>query len=869
MLFVSATPARAQTTAQAGTLVVTVVDSTGAVLPGAKVTVTGLDAANKAAIDPITATDQGIAIVPRLAAGRYAVKAEAAGFEARTIPEVRVRNGNNKQVVMLPIEGHKETVVVSQDKQTAASDRGATFGTVLTREQLEALSDDPETLRQQLLDMAGPGAVIKVDSFEGGSLPAKSQIRSIRISRDQFAPEFHAAGGVNIEIITQPGQGPVRMNVGYRMLGDNLTGRSPFTPERGPESNQNLNLGVFGTLVKNKSSFNVFFNGINQAQTPNINAINVNGANRAEAMRIQQKTEGFNVNANLDYAVTIDQTLRFALAVNTNNTDNLGIGQWDYEERAYERDSTNGFFRMQQIGPLGRRAFLRTRFQYAWTDTTNQSRVEAQTIRVNDGFNRGGAQMAGGQHAKTGVFGSDLDYVRGNHTYRAGVQIDASKWDSDDRSNYLGTYTFESLAHFEAGIPRSYTRRIGDPTIAYNYMQSAFYFQDDIRLRRNLTMSGGVRYEAQMHVNDYDNIMPRVGITYAPGAQGVMTLRASFGIFHDWLSQNTYEQTLRVDGVHQKEVDVANPPYPDFNDALLFAAPGNRYVWGDDVAMSRTSRLSLGIDRRYKVIQASATYAYSRGGGIARGENLNTPVIGVRPDPNFGNVIEVISDGKSRLHELQTNLTINQGALFPLNKTAPFISFKRSTIFLNYTLANNRNNSDGAFAVSPTGTLDTEWAPSNNDIRHRANLQYNNQIIKNLGISLGFNMSSGTPYTIRTGLDNNGDLIYNDRPDAIGRNTLRADGRFNMNMFVNYNWSFGPPSGGPPGIGVMVNGGNAEVRTFDAPPRFRIGLFLEAQNLTNHANYTGYSGTMTSPFFRTPTAVVQTRRVQAGLNFGF
>jgi len=232
-------------------------------------------------------------------------------------------------------------------------------------------------------------------------------------------------------------------------------------------------------------------------------------------------------------------------------------------------------------------------------------------------------------------------------------------------------------------------------------------------------------------------------------------------------------------------------------------------------------------------------------------------------------VIEVISDGKSRLHELQTNLTINQGALFPLNKTAPFISFKRSTIFLNYTLANNRNNSDGAFAVSPTGTLDTEWAPSNNDIRHRANLQYNNQIIKNLGVSLSFNMSSGTPYTIRTGLDNNGDLIYNDRPDAIGRNTLRADGRFNMNMFVNYNWSFGPPSGGPPGIGVMVNGGNAEVRTFDAPPRFRIGLFLEAQNLTNHANYTGYSGTMTSPFFRTPTAVVQTRRVQAGLNFGF
>ena len=863
-------PAFAQAPAPTGTLVVTVVDTTGAVLPGATVTLTALDPANKAAvINPVTASDQGVATVPRLAAGRYSVKAEAAGFEASTIPEVRVRNGNNKQVVMLPIEGHKETVLVNQDKATAASDRGATFGTTLTREQLEALSDDPDVLRQQLQEMAGPGAVIKVDSFEGGALPAKSQIRSIRISRDQFAAEHHSAGGINIEIITQPGQGPVRMNVGYRMLGDNLTGRSPFTPERGPESNQNLNLGVFGTLVKNKSSFNIFFNGLNQSTTPNINAININGANRAEAMRIQQRTEGFNVNANVDYAVTIDQTLRFGLAVNTNNTDNLGIGQWDYEERAYERDSTNGFFRMQQIGPLGRRAFLRTRFQYAWTDTTNQSRLEAQTIRVNDAFTRGGAQMGGGQHARTAVFASDLDYVRGSHTYRTGIQMDVSKWDSDDRTNYLGTYTFESLDRFDAGTPRSYTRRIGDPAISYNYFQGSLYAQDDIRVRRNLTVSGGVRYEAQSHVSDYNNIMPRLGITYAPGAQGTMTLRASWGIFHDYVNQNTYEQTLRVDGVHQKEVDLANPPYPDFNDAILIAAPGNRYVWGDAVAMQRTGRMSLGIDRRYKVIQASATYAYSRGGAIARGENLNAPINGVRPDANFGNVIEVFSDGSSRLHELQTNLTINQGALFPLNKTAPRVSYKRSTLFLNYTISNNRNNSDGAFSVSPTGDLGTEWGPSNNDRRHRVGINFNNQIIKNLGVGIGMNMTSGTPYTIRTGFDDNGDLIYNDRPAGVGRNTLRAEGSLSVNLNVNYNWQFGPPAGGPPGIGVMVNGGNAEVRTFDAPSRFRIGVFLFAQNLTNHANYTGYSGTMTSPFFMQPTAVQQTRRVEAGLNFGF
>ena len=112
-----------QAPAQAGTLVVTIVDSTGAVLPGATVTVTGIEAANKAfAIEPVKASDQGVATIAKLAPGRYSVRGEFAGFETRMLPDVRVRNGNNKQVLMLPIEGHKETVLVGQDKQAAAAD---------------------------------------------------------------------------------------------------------------------------------------------------------------------------------------------------------------------------------------------------------------------------------------------------------------------------------------------------------------------------------------------------------------------------------------------------------------------------------------------------------------------------------------------------------------------------------------------------------------------------------------------------------------------------------------------------------------------------------------------------------------------------
>ena len=106
--------------------------------------------------------------------GRYAIEAEFAGFQRRGLPEVRLRAGENRQVLILPLERQQDEVTVQRDRQSAASDRdNVTFGSVLTREQIEALSDDPDELRRQLMDIAGPEAKILVDSFEGRDLPRR------------------------------------------------------------------------------------------------------------------------------------------------------------------------------------------------------------------------------------------------------------------------------------------------------------------------------------------------------------------------------------------------------------------------------------------------------------------------------------------------------------------------------------------------------------------------------------------------------------------------------------------------------------------------------------------------------------------------
>ena len=170
-----------------------------------------------------------------------------------------------------------------------------------------------------------------------------------------------------------------------------------------------------------------------------------------------------------------------------------------------------------------------------------------------------------------------------------------------------------------------------------------------------------------------------------------------------------------------------------------------------------------------------------------------------------------------------------------------------------------------------TGDLDAEWGPGAGDVGNRINFQLNNQVVRNLLVSFNVSANSGTPYTIRTGLDNNADLIFNDRPAGIGRNTERAAWQWTINPSVAYSWAFGTRGTAlPPGVTVIAGGGVATVQNFQQDTsRYRLQVYLQIQNLTNRANYGGYSGTLTSPFYGQPTLVNGTRKVDIGMNLTF
>ena len=857
-----------------GRLLLTVVDQTRAVIPGATITISGLDEATKAAPPPAKTSEQGIATIA-LGPGRYLVTAEFPGFEPGVLKEVRIRSGSdNRQLIVLAIEGLKDSVTVGRDKQESAADRNnGSFGTALTREQVEALSDDPTEMAQQLQEMAGGNGVIRVDSFEGGQLPPKAMIKSIHVTRDAFAAENHNAGGLFIDIITQPGLGPLRGGGRYNLRDGSISGRSPFTAVKGPERQQQYGTNFAGTLVKNRASFNLSLNGSSSFETPILYTATPQGTRSGALLSLRQPRDQDNVYAVLDYAITKDQTLRINYSQNDYTQRNQGVGGYDQPERAFNNDEHNHTIRIQEVGPLGRRAFTNTRLEFGWGDSSSRSALDAVTVRVNDAFTSGGAQVAGGRRTRTFNLASDLDYVRGIHSVRSGVVLAGGSYHSDDTANYLGTYTFETLADFEAGQPTSFTRRIGDPNIDYFNLQAAAYIQDDIRVRKGLTFTPGVRYEAQTHLSDHNAFGPRFGVTWAPFKSGMTTLRASAGVFTDWLASGTYEQTLRVDGIRQRELNIVDPAYPDPGN-VGSVPPINKYFLAGDLQMARNVRLSTGVDYVPSAFtRFGVTYAHVTGTGLLRGQNLNAPVNGLRPDPAVGNLVEVLGDARSRQHTLN--------GFMQVFLTAPSMappkerwSWKRTNFGVFYTLGTLDNDTDGAFAVPSTGSLAAEWGPAQNDVRHRFSTFFGAGWLKNFNANLNINYASGSPYTIRTGLDDNGDQIFNDRPAGVGRNSLRGASSFTLGGFFIYNIPIGQKKLGPmpPGIFIMGSpGGNFNVQTMqaDALPRFRMGIVVNAQNLTNHTNYVGYSGTLTSPFFGLPTAVQGMRKIDVGLNFNF
>ena len=873
LLVVGAADATAQTRTPSSTLRVVVKDPSGAVIPGATVQVKGIDSATSGIVRTDVLSDaQGVAVLAELVPGRYTIEAVFPGFDTATVAEHRVRGAESRREVTLAIKKVDESVSVGRDPATSASDpRSDRFGTVLTKEQIDALPDDPDEMEKVLQEMAGPGGTIRVDGFRGGKLPPKSQIRSIRFASGMFAAENHGGGMTFVDILTQPGLGPLRGSVDVTFRDGTMNARNAFVPEKGPERTQQYGFSLSGTLLKDRTSFSLTAGGASLYDSANVFAALVGGR---QTTAIRRPSDRVNFNGRVDHALTKSHTLRGTFQQNGNDQRSLGVGSFDLSERAFARTSAESVLRLSESGPLRRGWFADSRLQVRWSDTDTAAALEAPTVRVLDAFTSGGAQQDGGRRSTEIEWATNVDYARGRHAVRFGALAEGGRHRSDSRQNYLGTYTFASLTDYEAGIPATYTRRDGDPAVEYSHWQAGVFVQDDWRARKNLTLSAGLRYELQTHLGDRFNLAPRGGLTWSPFKHGKTTVRAGGGIFYDWLEADTYEQIVRVDGFRQQDLVVRDPGYPDpFAGSAAEALPASKYVLADTAVMPTRRMANLGVMQQLSpTIGVNVNLMHMAGSNRLRGRNVNAPVGGVRPDALLGHVTQVESTGRMRGTQLSAGVNVNLPA-------------RRTFIFANYAFIDQRNDADGPFSLpADSYDLGAEWGRAAGVPRHIASAVVNTPLVAGIRLGLTATARSASRYNVTTGRDDNGDTVFNDRPAGIGRNTAVSRGMWDVAARVSYAFGFGErspasgPAGGPtmivqrigPGaggagdlLGGMMPGGAAENK------RVRIELYASALNLFNNVNPIGYSGVMTSPFFGLPTAAMPGRKIDIGMKVGF
>jgi hypothetical protein len=860
-----------QGTGAGSTLRVTVLDQTEAALVIAQVTIVD----SKGVEQTMPVDQRGVAEFNALNPGQYQVKASADSFRTLSTP-YNVRQGRNQTTLRLALATIEQSVIV-QD-QSAADRRDNGFTQTLTQDQIDALPDDPDEMAEELARMAGPGAQIFVDGFRGGRLPPKDQIQQIRFHTNSFSAEYHEAGMIRVEVITKPGMGGWRGNTNFGFRDESLNSKQAFANEKGPEQMRRYMVNFQGPIAKGKTGLSLTFDGNSSYDSRTIVANAPAGQVNALAVA---PTDAMNFSARVEHLLGGTSQLRMEYARRQNERSNIGVGDFDLPERAYATDNSTDTFRLRTTNVIGKKVFSELLFEF--NDTTNMTRPGSvlPTIRVNDAFTAGGAGQSGDRHAREIQIQQNFDFTLARkHSFRAGVMLESGWWNSTQRSNANGTYTFTSLEAYRAGTPATYTIRVGDPLVDYSQTKAGWFLQDDFRPSRNLQLSFGLRQEIQTQVDSKLNLAPRAAFTW--NATKKTTMRGGYGVFYDWYESNLYEQTIRVDGTHQIDQVIQNPGFPvaDSGGTRLPASVIRSASLGQPIIQ----QASVGLERPLAPwADFRADYMWTRASNTLRSINVNAPLNGVRPDPLVGNISEIQSSGK----RASDRLTVALNARY-----MP----KRILGMVMYQLGSTRNYADGPTALpSDSNNPNLDWGPSAQDVRHRIFFNCNAPLGRGIRAGLNVQGSSALPYTITTGFDANGDTVFNDRPAGVSRNSARGASQWMSGLRLNKSIGLGglrtgapvmpgmpppppPPSGGaaaqrgPGGPGPGGGGGDGPqmvVMEGGGNQRYRLDLYVNFQNLFNKVNYNAFVGNQLSKYFGSATSAGAPRRIEIGASLGF
>jgi hypothetical protein len=775
--------------AGAGSLHGTVTDPSGAAVTNATVLAVPAEGQSKTAKTDHT----GAYEIDGLAPGSYTVTVSAPGFASVANDDVQVAAAQSQVLnVALSIEVEKEKIDVTAQGTTVDTNPASNAGAiVMSGKDLDALPDDPDELQTDLEALAGPaagpnGGQIYIDGFTGGQLPPKSSIREIRINQNPFSAEYDKLGYGRIEIFTKPGTDKFHGQVSIMGNSSAFNSQNPFLAGTEPPYHSLQYMGNIGGPLGKKASF--FFDAqrrnIDEVAVVNATLLNPNPPcpdpgclSLPYTAAVSNPHNRTNLSPRLDYQVSKNNTLTARYQYFRNSENNDGVGTLALESQGYNTTSVEHTFQISDTQILSTKVVNETRVQYIRESSQQTPLNTAPAVAVLGDFTSGGS--SGGtttDHQDHYELQNYTSMSLGNHFLKFGGRLRGVRDVSHSAAGFNGTWTFPDLTAYQNqqwsqfsmnAVPNSTTPTI--PTVGVNVVDAGLYAQDDWRLRPNVTISYGLRFETQNAIGDHGDWAPRVsfawGIGGGPKTATKTVLRAGFGMFYDRFSAGNVMQAQRQDGVTQLQYVATCAELPcsfaygtiPTLDQLQATSP-TIYRIDSRLRAPYITQTAVSLERQVSK-SATLTFSYlnSRGFRQLLTRNINAPIPPntdptdptARPFGTLDNIYQYSTEGVFRQNQLIVNANVRAGA--------------KLALFGYYTWNDIRGNTSGGFP-SDQYNLDVDYGRAAYDIRHRV------FVGGSISGPYGFRLSpflvatSGAPYNITLGRDTNGDSIYNDRP---------------------------------------------------------------------------------------------------------
>ena len=770
-----------------------VTDPSGAGVPGASVTVTGPGGM----VRVVQTGNNGSYSIPNLPPGTYTLRIAANGFalfENTQLELTAARALTADAKLTLATEIQQVTVAdTSQVELDPSKNAGAV---VLTGQDLDMLSDDPDDLQNDLTALAGPaagpnGGQVFVDGFSNGQLPPKDSIREIRVNSNPFSAEFDHIGFGRVEILTKPGTDKLHGSVFFQSDSGALDARNPFATQK-PSFFTRQYQGNVGGSINKKTSFFMEFSNRHQDDQALVKATNPifgdPGFGQPLTQNVPTPTSRISLSPRIDYQLSNSVTLQARYTWNRSTSDNTGVGGFNLATQGINNETTTQSAQLTGTWVVNTRAVNENRFQYTRSANSQTSLSDAPTISVSGDFT-GFAASQGPQYTDQGSYEwqNYTSLTRGAHFVKFGLRLRATREADFNDTNFNGTFLFQTFSAYSitlqathsAGGPDwdqlfangggafQYVVSAGTRLLNVSQMDVSPYVQDDWRIIPSVTLSLGLRYETQTNIPDKGDFAPRIGVAWGLGGnqgrlrQPKTVIRAGFGLFYDRFALSEVLNSERLNGIVQQRYVVQNPHFYIGSippRSQLSTGPLTTYRIDPGLVAPRIIQSAIGVDRQLpKNITLSVSYYNSRGVHELRTVNINAPLPGTYPSSpvypmgNANPVNQYQSSGLFKQSQLSASLNARLNA--------------RYSLFGYYSLGNAHSNTDGV-GTFPANTYDlsTEWSRARFDIRHRGVMGGN--ITGPLGIRLNpfLIFASAAPFNIVSNQDLNGDTQNNDRP---------------------------------------------------------------------------------------------------------